>query len=329
MSSRKKLIVVGNGMVGHRFVERLIAERAGPTRLRRHGARRGAAARLRSRRTCRSSSTARAPTTCRWSSRAATRRPASTVRLGDRGRRDRPRRRGGRARRTGDDAPLRQAGARHRLVRRSCRRSRGATRPGCFVYRTIEDLEAIRAYAAQRRRSGAVIGGGLLGLRRRTRCTNLGLETHVVEFAPRLMPLQVDDAGGAVLRRRIEALGVAVHTGDADHARSWPTTTARVARAACSPTAASCATDLVVFSAGIRPRDELARAAGPRPSASAAASRSTTRCRTSRPGHLRHRRVRARTTAASTAWSRPATRWREVAARRSPAGDERASPAST
>ncbi len=50
-----------------------------------------------------------------------------------------------------------------------------------------------------------------------TRCAQLGLETHVVEIAPRLMPVQVDDAGGATLRRHIEDLGLHVHTGADDH----------------------------------------------------------------------------------------------------------------
>src|SRR5207253_1561373 len=83
--------------------------------------------------------------------------------------------------------------------------------PGCFVYRTLDDLAAIREYAAGRR-VGAVVGGGLLGLEAANALRSLGLETHVVEFAPRLMPVQVDDGGSAVLRGRIEELGVSVHT---------------------------------------------------------------------------------------------------------------------
>jgi nitrite reductase (NADH) large subunit len=88
----------------------------------------------------------------------------------------------------------------------------GKDRPGCFVYRTIEDLEAIRE-SSRDARTGVVIGGGLLGLEAAKALRDLGLETHVVEFAPRLMALQVDDGGGGMLRRKIEALGVRVHTG--------------------------------------------------------------------------------------------------------------------
>ena len=90
----------------------------------------------------------------------------------------------------------------------------GRDLPGCFVYRTIEDLEAIRD-AAGSATTGAVIGGGLLGLEAANALVQLGLETHVVEMAPRLMPVQVDDAGGGMLSRHIEKLGLTVHTGAA------------------------------------------------------------------------------------------------------------------
>ncbi|MGH8723855.1 MAG: FAD-dependent oxidoreductase, partial [Burkholderiales bacterium] len=82
----------------------------------------------------------------------------------------------------------------------------GRDRRDCFVYRTIEDLEVITAIAA-RSKVGTVVGGGLLGLEAAKALKDLGLETHVVEFAPRLMALQLDDSAGRLLRRKIEALG--------------------------------------------------------------------------------------------------------------------------
>ncbi|MBW8825551.1 MAG: nitrite reductase large subunit [Acidobacteria bacterium] len=135
----------------------------------------------------------------------------------------------------------------------------GKDAEGCFVYRTIDDLESIAAFAAGCR-TGAVVGGGLLGLEAANALLQLGLETHVVEFAPRLMPVQVDDVGGAVLRRHVEALGVAIHTG-------CQTTQIVVGdRGQVSGMAFAdgeqVEVDLVVFSAGIRPRDSLAAAAG-------------------------------------------------------------------
>jgi len=77
----------------------------------------------------------------------------------------------------------------------------GHERPHCFVYRTIEDLEAITA-SAQDGKVGVVIGGGLLGLEAAKALTDLGLKTHVVEFAPRLMAVQLDESGGAMLRQK-------------------------------------------------------------------------------------------------------------------------------
>src|SRR5205085_7392598 len=76
-------------------------------------------------------------------------------------------------------------------------RIEGSATPGCFVYRTIEDLESIRTWAEQSR-TGVVIGGGLLGLEAANALNRMGLETHVVEFAPRLLAMQVDDAGGEI-----------------------------------------------------------------------------------------------------------------------------------
>ena len=142
----------------------------------------------------------------------------------------------------------------------------GRDRSGCYVYRTIEDLEAIRAGAA-RARVGAVIGGGLLGLEAARALRDLGLETHVVELAPRLMALQVDDGGGAMLRRKIEALGVKVHTGKvtsfiADAAAEGEPRRDHPLHAITFADGSVLRADVIIFSAGIRPRDELGRQAG-------------------------------------------------------------------
>jgi nitrite reductase (NADH) large subunit len=134
----------------------------------------------------------------------------------------------------------------------------GRERPGCFVYRTLEDLEAIRSAAAHARR-GVVIGGGLLGLEAAKALKDLGLDTHVVEFAPRLMAVQIDEAGGRVLRSRIAELGVGIHTGKSSVEITDGETHAQRIRFADGT---DLHTDLIVFSAGIRPRDELARTAG-------------------------------------------------------------------
>ena len=129
--------------------------------------------------------------------------------------------------------------------------------PGCFVYRTIEDLEAIRE-AARGARIGAVIGGGLLGLEAANALRGLGLETHVVEMAPRLMAVQIDEVGGATLARHVEALGLTVHTGAMTERILGDSQVTGLALRDEEPIDL----DLVVFSAGIRPRDALARTAG-------------------------------------------------------------------
>jgi nitrite reductase (NADH) large subunit len=133
----------------------------------------------------------------------------------------------------------------------------GSDNERCLTYRTIDDLGAIKAKARDSQ-VGVVVGGGLLGLECANALQNLGLETHVVEFAPGLMGVQLDDGGSAMLRGKIEALGVGVHTGK--------NTKAIVAGDACAlkmefADESSLDTDMIVFSAGIRPQDALAHQA--------------------------------------------------------------------
>ncbi|MYZ50582.1 nitrite reductase large subunit NirB [Malikia spinosa] len=134
----------------------------------------------------------------------------------------------------------------------------GRERADCFVYRTIEDLEAMAACGAHAK-TGVVIGGGLLGLECAKALRDLGLQTHVVEFAPRLMAVQIDEGGGRVLRHKIEALGVQVHTQKNTLEIVDGSSARHLMRFADG---SSLETDMIVFSAGIRPRDELARACG-------------------------------------------------------------------
>ncbi|RII17242.1 Nitrite reductase [NAD(P)H] [Streptomyces sp. YIM 130001] len=130
---------------------------------------------------------------------------------------------------------------------------------GCFVYRTIEDLLAIEEYAKSAH-TGLVVGGGLLGLEAAGALDGLGLATHVVEFAPRLMPVQVDEGGGRALLRTLSGRGLRVHTGTGTQevltGEDGSVSGVRLSDGG------ELATDLVVFSAGVRPRDALARACG-------------------------------------------------------------------
>lgn len=146
----------------------------------------------------------------------------------------------------------------------------GHDRPECFVYRTLDDLDGIRARAEAagagseaseatgNRPVGVVVGGGLLGLEAANALRLMGMTPHVVEFAPRLMPLQVDEGGGALLARLVESLGVFVHTGVGTAGITEGPDGLSVELSDGSVIDAS----LLVFSAGVRPQDQLARDAG-------------------------------------------------------------------
>ena len=125
----------------------------------------------------------------------------------------------------------------------------GHDRAQCLVYRTIEDLEAMQV-AAKISKVGVVVGGGLLGLEAAKALKDLGLQTHVVEFAPRLMAVQLDDAGGALLRSKIEALGVTVHTGKNT---SLITNGEQCVNKMCFADGEELETDVILFSAGMCP----------------------------------------------------------------------------
>ena len=131
----------------------------------------------------------------------------------------------------------------------------GNEREHCLVYRTIDDLDAIQA-SANKGKVGVVVGGGLLGLEAANALKQLGLETHVVEFAPQLMGVQLDKSGGQLLRSMIEELGVTVHTEKATNIiTDGQSSVHRMEFADGS----YLETDLILFSAGIRPFDNLAR----------------------------------------------------------------------
>ncbi|TNE88028.1 MAG: nitrite reductase (NAD(P)H), partial [Gammaproteobacteria bacterium] len=137
----------------------------------------------------------------------------------------------------------------------------GSDLSDCLVYRTIDDLGLIQA-KSKNAKIGVVVGGGLLGLEAANALQNLGLETHVVEFAPGLMGVQLDGGGSSMLRRKIETLGVQVHTSKATQAieeTNGEGDTRLVMKFADGETLE---TDVIVFSAGIRPSDQLAKDCG-------------------------------------------------------------------
>ncbi|UUO07408.1 nitrite reductase large subunit NirB [Blastopirellula sp. J2-11] len=130
----------------------------------------------------------------------------------------------------------------------------GVKHHGVFVYRTIEDLERIIEYGKKSKRC-AVIGGGLLGLEAAKAAHDLDLETYVIEYNGRVMPRQLDEAGSKMLIEKISALGLKVllnkgtkeirGDGHVQQILFTDGTTLDV--------------DMIIISAGIRPRDELAK----------------------------------------------------------------------
>ncbi|MDO8965198.1 nitrite reductase large subunit NirB [Algoriphagus sp.] len=139
---------------------------------------------------------------------------------------------------------------------------KGVEKEGIFIYRTIEDLEAIQNYADKLKSKGrfqsAVLGGGLLGLEAANASKELGMTTHVIEFAPKLMPRQLDQTASDLLQSKIESLGMKIHLGK----NSKEIIGESEIEAIAFTDGSSLPIDMIIISAGIRPRDEVAKSSG-------------------------------------------------------------------
>ncbi|MEO6672627.1 MAG: nitrite reductase large subunit NirB [Ginsengibacter sp.] len=134
----------------------------------------------------------------------------------------------------------------------------GSDKQGVFIYRTIEDLEMISDYACKAK-TGAVIGGGLLGLEAAKAMIDLGIrDTNVIEFAACLMPRQIDGAGSKILQSKLESFGLKILTNK--------NTSAILGKECISgmqfTDGSAIDVDMLIISAGIKPRDELAKYSG-------------------------------------------------------------------
>jgi nitrite reductase (NADH) large subunit len=134
----------------------------------------------------------------------------------------------------------------------------GIEKDGVFVYRTIEDLDLIKQYA-KKAKNAAVIGGGLLGLEAAKALIDLGIDkTSVIEFAPRLMPRQIDDAGSEMLKSKLTDLGLqTLLNKNTSNIKGESYITGLTFN-----DNTEIDVDMLVISAGIKPRDELAKACG-------------------------------------------------------------------
>lgn len=134
----------------------------------------------------------------------------------------------------------------------------GIDKEGVFVYRTINDLDLIKKYA-ERSKKGAVLGGGLLGLEAAKALIDLNIaETTVIEYNPRLMPKQIDQAGSDMLKNKLTDLGLSVLLNKRTESIEGEGVISLLKFA----DGTSLQTDLLIISAGIRPRDELAKSCG-------------------------------------------------------------------
>ncbi|MEM8763203.1 MAG: nitrite reductase large subunit NirB [Bacteroidota bacterium] len=140
---------------------------------------------------------------------------------------------------------------------------KGVEKDGVFVYRTIEDLEGMLSYAAKLKEEktnakAAVLGGGLLGLEAGKAVLDMGLEPHIVEFAPKLMPRQLDSRSSNVLQLKLESIGLNIHLSKATNRILGDGKIVGMEFGEDDVLDV----DMLIISAGIRPRDELGRACG-------------------------------------------------------------------
>lgn len=133
----------------------------------------------------------------------------------------------------------------------------GVDKKGVFVYRTFDDIDKIKQYIPKASKA-AVIGGGLLGLEAAKAVLDDGLPTSIVEFAARLMPRQLDLQGAEILKSKLEEFNLEVLLN-----KSTGKILGNGKFEGLEFTDGSkLDADLLVISAGIRPRDELAKQAG-------------------------------------------------------------------
>lgn len=134
----------------------------------------------------------------------------------------------------------------------------GSVKRGVFGFRTIDDTRNTARHARQEHhRHAVVVGGGLLGLEAAAGLRSLGLGVDVVHSGGHLMSAQTGPDAAAILRRS-EALGVGVLTGSRITAVLGKDRVSGV-RLRERP---DIECDMVVVAAGIRPNVDLAVLSG-------------------------------------------------------------------
>jgi len=135
----------------------------------------------------------------------------------------------------------------------------GSLKPGVFAFRTMEDTQGMIAYAQHEDHHRAVvIGGGLLGLEAARGLQGFGLQVDVLHAGPHLMNAQIGAEGGDILRKSVEDLGIYVHT----KARTTSILGEDKVEGVWMVDHPLLECDLVVVAAGIRPNVDLAVTSG-------------------------------------------------------------------
>ena len=119
--------------------------------------------------------------------------------------------------------------------------------------RTAEDASHVRKLA-KTAKTAAVIGGGVLGLEAAWALHQAGVKVSVVEFMPRLMPRQLDEAESARVAEAIEKSGAQLFLSASAAKYDGSVLTLQDGR--------EIPADMVIVSAGVKANAEIAAAAG-------------------------------------------------------------------
>lgn len=134
---------------------------------------------------------------------------------------------------------------------------KGTELKGVFVYRSLNDLDAIKKHSKQTG-NAVVIGGGILGLEAARTLLGEGLEVTVVEKNPHIMHKQLDSKGAEILTKTIESVGLRILLNKTIVAISGNENVESIELS----DGTSLKAKMLVFIAGIIPSDQLAKASG-------------------------------------------------------------------
>jgi nitrite reductase (NADH) large subunit len=133
----------------------------------------------------------------------------------------------------------------------------GIEKTGIFVYRTFEDLDAIKAYI-KKSKTGIVLGGGLLGLEAAKAIMDDNIQTTIIERNGWLMNRQLDEKGASILQNKLEKQGLNIITNTITEKFEGDD----IATGVLCADGKVIDADIFIISAGIKARDELALKAG-------------------------------------------------------------------